>query len=103
MDMDEEFWQGIEEVEEKVRGGMGENTSPSVTTSGPPTSRPQGEAAQPPQTAALTRGGRGAARQAAADIIELDDSDEEKENVNTRLRGRAPAPSQMVDTIDLSD
>jgi hypothetical protein len=105
MEMDEEFWQGIE-VEEKVRGGLVETTSSSgATASGPPASRPQRQVAQaqPPQTAAPTREGRGGVRRAAADIIELDDSDEEKENVNTRLRRRAPAPSGMVDTIDLSD
>jgi hypothetical protein len=102
MEMDEEFWQGIEEVEEKVRGGLGENTSSGGTASGPPASRPQRQTIhpQPPQTG---RGGRGAALQTAADIIELDDSDEEKENMNTRLRRRDPAPSRMVDTIDLSD
>jgi hypothetical protein len=85
--------------------GPGGNTSSGATTFGPPGSRPQRQTAQPQllQTAAPTRGGRGAASQAAADMIELDDSGEEKEDVNTRLRRRAPAPSRMVDTIDLSD
>jgi len=107
MDMDEEFWQGIEEVEEKVRGGLGGDASPSTTASGPPASRPQRQVAQPqpqpPRNAPLIGGGRGAGRPVPVDIIELDDSDEEKENVSTRLRRRGPAPSRMVDTIDLSD
>ena len=104
MDMDEEFWQGIEEVEEKVRG-IRRDTSSDTSASGPSTSRSQRQVAPPqlPRNAALIGGGRGAGRPAPAEIIELDDSDEEKENVSTRLKRRAVAPSRIVDTIDLSD
>jgi hypothetical protein len=96
MDMDEEFWQGIDEVEAKVRGGLGWNTAPGGTTSGS-----GGAPLQAQMDAAPTR--RGVPSPNPADIIELEESEEEKENVNARLKRRGHATSREVDTIDLSD
>lgn len=91
MDMDDDFWKEMDEFEEMAIPVPKSSSTASKAV----------KSAGTTQTGGKNSGSSGRVKAPAPEIIELDDSDEEMEEVQTRLK--RVQKSRVIDTIDLSD